>query len=43
MCDSTELQELLDGFFSEEACSWCGDRSRKLEGKTLPCAVLAKQ
>jgi len=35
MYDSNELQNLLDGFFSGEACSWCGDRGRKRHGKSL--------
>src|SRR5438132_6678453 len=35
MCDSAELQNLVDAFFSEEACSWCGDHSQVLRGKPL--------
>jgi hypothetical protein len=27
---------LLDDFFTESGCSWCGDTDRKLYGKTLP-------
>jgi len=35
MCDSSELQELLDQLFTGPACSWCGDHGRKLYGKKV--------